>query len=99
MLYYLVVDGVETQVTINEESVRFESNDNVDGKYMFIICSSFGSSQDLKNKLIIDFQSFSMQSRFQKITYQSFLWKIKGNRRVKNVFLFRYLIERVEIDL
>ncbi|XP_048772649.1 uncharacterized protein LOC125678315 isoform X1 [Ostrea edulis] len=35
MLYNLVVDGVDTKVTINEESLRFESNGDVHISYRF----------------------------------------------------------------
>ncbi|XP_056019347.1 uncharacterized protein LOC125678327 [Ostrea edulis] len=35
MLYNLVVDGVDTKVTINEESLRFETISNVDISYRF----------------------------------------------------------------
>jgi hypothetical protein len=42
MSYNLVVDGVETKVTINEKTLKFESKDNVDGKYtsVYLIYSS-----------------------------------------------------------
>ncbi|XP_056000651.1 uncharacterized protein LOC130048232 [Ostrea edulis] len=35
MSYNLVVDGVETEVTINKENLRFESKGNVDISYRF----------------------------------------------------------------
>ncbi|XP_056019303.1 uncharacterized protein LOC125678301 isoform X2 [Ostrea edulis] len=35
MLYNLVVDGVETKVTINDDDVKFESNDNAELSYQF----------------------------------------------------------------
>ena len=36
MSYDLVVDGVETKVTINDETLKFESKDNGDGKYLSV---------------------------------------------------------------
>jgi hypothetical protein len=35
-MYDLVVDGVETKVTINESTLRFESKDDGDSKYMSV---------------------------------------------------------------
>lgn len=36
MLYHLIVNGVETKVTINKESLKFESDGTESSKYMHI---------------------------------------------------------------